>query len=120
MLTNCFSFYSSNGVVQVGGGTKEALEKIFESYRSRLFFVQRCLAFTNQDIALDAKTDEPDTISVDGTMRYFESLGVNLEDASMLVPMEIIQAPTVGEISKEGFVNGWKAVQYVSSNFSVF
>jgi DCN1-like protein 1/2 len=52
-------------------------------------------------------------------MRYFESLGVNLEDASMLVPMEIIQAPTVGEISKEGFVNGWKAVQYVSINFFV-
>ncbi|TVY43099.1 Defective in cullin neddylation protein [Lachnellula occidentalis] len=89
----------------------------------------------------DAKTDERDTISVDGTMAYFKALGVGLEDASMLVcnffkcletseafspgplylpgsidfvnlqvPMEIVQAPTVGEISKQGFIEGWKAV----------
>lgn len=74
----------------------------------------------NQENASDPKTDEPDTISVDGTMTYFMSLGVNLEDASMLIPMEIVQAPTVGEISKEGFVNGWKAVKYVNPNPSVY
>jgi DCN1-like protein 1/2 len=54
-------------------------------------------------------------------MAYFDALGVNIEDASMLVPMEIIQAPTVGEIDKEGFVNGWKAVQYVNTDlFQIF
>lgn len=49
-------------------------------------------------------------MSVDGTMKYLQDLGVNLEDASILVPLEIVQAPCFGEISKDGFVDGWKAV----------
>ncbi|TVY29405.1 Defective in cullin neddylation protein [Lachnellula hyalina] len=86
------SFFAANGSAAPGAmATRDSLDKLFESYR-------------------DAKTDERDTVSVDGTMAYFKALGVSLEDASMLVPMEIVQAPTVGEISKQGFIDGWKAV----------
>lgn len=34
----------------------------------------------------------------------------NIDFANLQVPMEIVHAPTVGEISKQGFIDGWKAV----------
>ena len=55
-------------------------------------------------------TDEEGSASVEGTMRYLQDLGVNLDNAELLVPLEIIQAPALGEMSKEGFINGWKKI----------
>ncbi|KFX86672.1 hypothetical protein V490_08950 [Pseudogymnoascus sp. VKM F-3557] len=52
--------------------------------------------------------DEKDSISVDGTMAYLTDLAVNLEDASSLIPLEIVQAPAIGEMTKDGFVKGWQ------------
>lgn len=49
-------------------------------------------------------------MGVDGTMTYLNDLGVNLENAELLVVLEIIQAPSLGEISKQGFVDGWSGV----------
>ena len=49
-------------------------------------------------------------MSVEGTMAYLTDLGVNLESAEILVPLEIVQAPWFGEIGKEGFVEGWRAI----------
>jgi len=43
-------------------------------------------------------------------MRYFEDLGIDLESVEFLVPMEIVQAPALGEIKKDGFVEGWKTI----------
>jgi DCN1-like protein 1/2 len=43
-------------------------------------------------------------------MAYLTELGVNLENASSLIPLEITQAPALGELTKEEFVNGWKKV----------
>jgi DCN1-like protein 1/2 len=43
-------------------------------------------------------------------MRYLtEDLKVNLENAEFLVAMEVVQAPGVGEVSRKGYVDGWKA-----------
>lgn len=62
----------------------------------------------------DPKTDEIDKVGVDGTMRYFDKdLQINLENASMLVAAEAIQAPTVGIMTKTGFVEGWKTIGFV-------
>lgn len=35
-------------------------------------------------------------------------LGINLEDASLFVALELFQAPSIGEITRAGFVEGWK------------
>lgn len=43
-------------------------------------------------------------------MQYLNDLEVNLENAESLVALEIVQAPTLGEITKTGFVDGWKAL----------
>lgn len=41
-------------------------------------------------------------------MAYLTDLAVNLEDASSLVPLEIVQAPAIGEMTRDGFVKGWQ------------
>jgi hypothetical protein len=51
---------------------------------------------------------EPDAIGVEGTMSYLQELEVDLEGMESLAVLEIIQAPTMGEISRDGFVNGWQ------------
>jgi hypothetical protein len=44
-------------------------------------------------------------------MSYFEKLGVDIEGMEALAVMELIQAPTMGEIGREGFVEGWASVK---------
>lgn len=84
------SFYEASGVpAQLKD--KDTLAKLFEKYRN-------------------SKTDEPDTVSVEGTMKYLTDLGLNLEKIDILVLFEIVQSQTSGEMTKDNFVNGWKAV----------
>jgi len=43
-------------------------------------------------------------------MRYFnEELKIDLENAELLVAFEILRVQTVGEITRSGYVDGWKA-----------
>ncbi len=53
--------------------------------------------------------DAKDTLGADSTMSYLQHLGANIEDASLFIVLEIVQAPSIGEITREGFVQGWKA-----------
>jgi DCN1-like protein 1/2 len=55
--------------------------------------------------------DEKDKLGAESSMAYLEQLGANLEDASLFLALEIVQAPSIGEITREGFVNGWKATR---------
>lgn len=57
---------------------------------------------------LDEQEDSKDTLGAESAMGYLQSLGVGLEDASLFLAVELIQAPSIGEISRAGFVNGWK------------
>jgi DCN1-like protein 1/2 len=41
-------------------------------------------------------TDDEDVTSVEGTMKYLQDLGLNLESADILVALEIVQAPSLG------------------------
>jgi DCN1-like protein 1/2 len=42
-------------------------------------------------------------------MAYFENeLKIGLEDASLFVALEKFKAPSIGEITRAGFVEGWK------------
>ncbi|OBT62054.1 hypothetical protein VE03_09223 [Pseudogymnoascus sp. 23342-1-I1] len=87
------SYYASGGKPAVAPTAVEdkssaSLSNLFEKYRG--------------------SDDEKDTISVDGTMAYLTDLAVNLEDASSLIPLEIVQAPAIGEMTRDGFVKGWQ------------
>jgi len=68
--------------------TKSTLNKLFNNY-------------------VEAGAQDKDTVGAEGTMRYFEEIEVDAEGLDTLVAFEIVQAPTIGEMSREGFVNGW-------------
>jgi DCN1-like protein 1/2 len=44
-------------------------------------------------------------------MRYLADVKVNLDEVAMLAVFELLQSPTQGEITREGFCNGWKDLQ---------
>lgn len=44
-------------------------------------------------------------------MKYLEAIGCNLEDASVFVAIETLHAENIGELKKDGFVNGWIAAR---------
>lgn len=40
-------------------------------------------------------------------MKYLSDIGVDIEGLDALAALEIIQAPAMGEMTREGFVDGW-------------
>lgn len=85
------AYFSGGGGSVVSSATKNNLNKIFDSYR-------------------DDAANSPDVIGPDGSMAYFEKLGVDVEGLEVLAVLEVIQAPTMGEISRDGFVDGWSTI----------
>lgn len=85
-------YFSAGGGSGASSATKANLTKLFDGYRD--------------------DPNSPDTVGPDGCMKYFgNDLEVDLEGMDALAVMEIIQAPTMGEISRDGFVDGWAAVK---------
>ncbi|KAI9667344.1 MAG: Scaffold-type E3 ligase [Bathelium mastoideum] len=70
---------------------KNALGKLFDKYR-------------------DSK-QEPDTIGTEGTMHYFQDIGVDLEGVDVLVASELLQCEIMGEIKRANFIDGWASTQ---------
>ncbi|KAI0378715.1 DUF298-domain-containing protein [Hypomontagnella monticulosa] len=59
--------------------------------------------------SLRNEADPKDTLGADSSMTYLNSIGVDLEGASLFLAMELVQAPTIGEITRDGFIKGWNA-----------
>jgi DCN1-like protein 1/2 len=53
--------------------------------------------------------DPPDKIETNGAIRYFQDLGIDLEDVGVFVLGEFLKAPTMGEFLRSGFVEGWRS-----------
>lgn len=62
----------------------------------------------------DPAEDPTDAIGAEGSMQYLEQLGVNLDDASMFLALQVLKAENIGELTKDGFVKGWKEAGYVA------
>ncbi|OAA40982.1 defective in cullin neddylation protein 1 [Metarhizium rileyi] len=61
------------------------------------------------DTLRDDKNDEKDKMELESTMEYLSSkLKISIENAELLVALEVLQAPSVGEITRRGYVDGWK------------
>ena len=52
--------------------------------------------------------EEPDKIGIEGSMRYLEDLNVQLDDVVVLAILTELNAPTMGEFTRDGFVTGWQ------------
>ncbi|KAL1907816.1 Scaffold-type E3 ligase [Sporothrix stenoceras] len=57
----------------------------------------------------ELRKDAKDSLGVESTMGYLTSLGLNPESGEVFVALELVQAPNLGEITRKGFVDGWKA-----------
>jgi DCN1-like protein 1/2 len=44
-------------------------------------------------------------------MEYLQNIGISLDNASLFIVLEFLQAETVGEIKKEGFLKAWKEAE---------
>lgn len=57
----------------------------------------------------DDETDEKNKLELETTMGYFSNeLNISLENAELFLVLDLIQAPSVGEITRSGYVDGWK------------
>ncbi|KAG8424118.1 Scaffold-type E3 ligase [Metarhizium acridum] len=84
-------FYSSGNEVKGPSPTESKLDAQFDTLR-------------------DEKNDEKDKMELESTMEYLSSkLNISLENAELFVALELLQAPSVGEITRRGYVDGWKA-----------
>lgn len=57
----------------------------------------------------DKSDPDPDTVGVEGSMRYLGDLGVKLDEVVLLAVLTELSAPTMGELNRSGFVDGWKS-----------
>ncbi|KAH6875861.1 Cullin binding-domain-containing protein [Alternaria rosae] len=83
-----YSSSNSSGGSQGSSAAKTNLNKLFDRYQ-------------------EAGAPDKDIVGVEGTMRYFEDTGVDAEGLDALAALEIVQAPTMGEMSRDGFIKGW-------------
>ncbi len=42
-------------------------------------------------------------------MRYLQDLGIAIDDIKVLIFSELLSSPSVGELTRQGFVSGWAA-----------
>lgn len=66
-------------------------------------------------IIQDNPAEEPDRIGVEGSMRYLQDLGVQLDEPALLSVLTELDAPTMGEFTRDGFINGWSNMRFVAS-----
>ena len=57
--------------------------------------------------------DPQDTVGMNGSMRFLGAIGVDLAEPTMLAVAEMLNAPSLGEFSREGFVTGWHRLGHV-------
>jgi DCN1-like protein 1/2 len=56
--------------------------------------------------------EDSEKMDLTSTQQYFKDIGVNLEDVSCFLAFAIVNCMSIGEISKEGFVDGWSNQKY--------
>ena len=53
---------------------------------------------------------DSEKMDLTATQQYFKDIGVNLEDVSCFLALAVVNCMSIGEISKEGFVDGCTGV----------
>ncbi|CCX34704.1 Similar to DCN1-like protein; acc. no. Q9VUQ8 [Pyronema omphalodes CBS 100304] len=83
-------FSSNNGSRSRASSDKTELESLFEQFRD--------------------SSDQPNTMTTEGAIRFMEEIGVELDEATVLVIAELLQAPVIGVFEKDKFVEGWSSI----------
>jgi DCN1-like protein 1/2 len=56
----------------------------------------------------DAPGNNPDGIGIEGVMKYFGDINIELDEVACFGIAELLKSPTMGEFTREGFIEGWK------------
>lgn len=64
------------------------------------------------DKPVDDPKENPDTIGIEGAMKFFEGIQVRLDEVTCLAIAELLKSPSMGEFTRQGFVDGWKGTGY--------
>ncbi|KAI6821808.1 DUF298-domain-containing protein [Hortaea werneckii] len=84
-LANFEYFNNPNGAANP---TRPALSKIFDKYR-------------------DNPSEEPDEMNIDGLTELLGEMDIEPGDMGALIFSEIVSSPSLGKVTREGFVDGW-------------
>ncbi|KAL9029835.1 MAG: hypothetical protein Q9196_001980, partial [Gyalolechia fulgens] len=91
------AFFASNRLPSGPSSAAQSLNKLFDKYR-------------------DNAKGEPDSIGVEGSMRYLADLGLSLDEPVVLAILTELAAPTMGELTREGFNDGWRQLRAFTIN----
>ncbi|PGH15435.1 hypothetical protein AJ79_02411 [Helicocarpus griseus UAMH5409] len=83
--------YYQNTQESASSGTVAAINKLFDSYR-------------------DNPKENPDGIGIEGAMKYLADIQVQLDEVVCLGIAELLRCPSMGEFTRESFVEGWKNI----------
>lgn len=64
----------------------------------------------------DQPKTEPDRIGIEGTMGYFNVVGVDPENAVSAALFDLLSAPELGVFTRDNFVEGWSNVSTPSNS----
>lgn len=94
------------------GSSAAPLNKLFDKYRGTVFppplYTRK--AENSRQTTEDA-THNPDIVGTTGTMQYLTELGVALDEPAVCAVLTELAAPTMGELGRDGFVQGWAAMK---------
>ncbi|MCJ1384406.1 Scaffold-type E3 ligase [Xylographa soralifera] len=86
-----YTRYFQNPSASAGkSSTTSSLNKLFDKYRD--------------------DPESPDTIGTAGTMKYLTDLTVSLDEPAVLAILTELSAPTMGELTRDGFLAGWRTL----------
>jgi hypothetical protein len=71
--------------------------------------ISLCRSFDN--VYTQCKDIDGDEITVDGTIKLCEHLGVDPEDVVMLAIAYELKSPRMGIWTKQGWIDGWKSLR---------
>ncbi|KAJ5894719.1 hypothetical protein N7495_006410 [Penicillium taxi] len=63
----------------------------------------------------DSSTDEKDQIGIEGAVKYYNDLGVKLDEIVCVAVAEICKCPAMGEFTRNEFIAGWKTAKYITT-----
>ena len=83
---------------------RERLNRIFDQYKG-------ITLSGGQFDGLDVSSSE-DIINIEGTMSYFQAIGLDPEEPVGLALSYQLEAPSLGVFNRHGFVEGWRNLGY--------
>ncbi|MCJ1417154.1 Scaffold-type E3 ligase [Xylographa parallela] len=105
--TSYTRYFQNPSASTAKSGTTSSLNKLFDKYRGTTSLPS---SFSPNSHPTTDDPESPDTIGTAGTMKYLTDLTVSLDEPAVLAILTELSAPTMGELTRDGFLAGWRAL----------